>query len=140
MVVFIINTVLLVSSIGLIVYDYLYTKNSKNNIDARIKRFIFGGIEILIIGTVLVALSIIGSKELDVEVEPIILIFMIVIAVIAYVVLLLLWNNMFKNIQKYFSKKSVSQQKYKLKSISIYGLVYSFGILFYLIYLVVIFK
>lgn len=140
MVVFIINTVLLVSSIGLIVYDYLYTKNSKNNIDSRIKRFIFGGIEVLVFGTVLVALSIMGSKELDVEVDPIILILMIIIAVIVYVTLLLLWNKMFNNIQKHFSKRSVVQQKYKLKSISIYGLVYSFGILFYLIYLVVLFK
>lgn len=139
MIIFIINTLLVLSSIAVLIYDYMYIKNSKNNIDSRIKRFIFGGIEVLLFGIALVTLSITGSRNLNVEVKPFILIIMILIAIIVYICLIILWNKMFAYFNKYFSKKSMINQKYKYKSISIYGLVYSFGILFYLIYIVVFF-
>ena len=140
MVAFIISTVFLVASICLMVYNYLYTKNPSNNIDLRIKRYIVGGFEIFLFGTAVVSLSIFGSKNLDIDVKPAILVTSIIVAIIVYIAILILWNNVYNNIQKYFTKKANVKQGYRLKSISIYGLVYAFGILFYLLYVVVLFK
>lgn len=139
MVFFIINSIIVLISLCLLIYDYLYISNDSKNVELRIKRFIFGGIEILIAGILLVAFSIIGSKvnEMQINVETSLLLILILVSVIVYFGLIVLWNYFFKNFAKIF-KKAVNT-KYRLKSISIYGLIYSFGIMFYLIYFITLF-
>ena len=139
MVFFIITSIIVLISLGLLVYDYLYIKNEAINIDLRIKRFIFGGIEILLAGILLVALPIIGSKvnEMQINIETYLLFILVLIAILVYLGLIFLWSMFFKYFEKYFKK--VVNPKYRFKSISIYGLIYSFGIMFYLIYTIIFF-
>ena len=140
MVVFIIASFIVLISLGLLVFDYLYIRNDSIVIESRIKRFIFGGIEILFVGIFLVALVIIGANvsNLEIRIEGYLIFILSVLAVIIYVGLIFIWSSLFRLLKKNF-KKNINP-RHRLNSISIYGLIYSFGILFYLIYCVVFFK
>ncbi|MCK9470994.1 MAG: hypothetical protein WC006_03075 [Bacilli bacterium] len=139
MLVFIINTILLIFSFLLIGYNFVTVKNANKNIETRIKSFVIGGIQLLVIGIVLVALSIIGSRELIVDIDGSVIAILIVVCIIIYIFLLFVWNKMFKYLENYFYKKNSIARKFKLKSISIYGLVYCFGVLFSLLYMITYF-
>lgn len=139
MLVFIINTILLIFSFLLIGYNFVTVKNANKNIETRIKSFVIGGIQLLVIGIVLVALSIIGSRELIVDIDGSVIAILIVVCIIIYISLLFVWNKMFKYLENYFYKKNSIARKFKLKSISIYGLVYCFGVLFSLLYMITYF-
>lgn len=140
MVVFIINTIIIALSLLLIFYDYKYINNETNDLENKLKRYIFGGIELMLIGIVLVALSIFASKNIDIEVKPILLAIAILISVLIYINIIILWNRLYAVFLKKISKKTLNDFRYKFKSITIYGLVYSFGILFYILYAMSLFK
>lgn len=136
---FILDTLLVLLSSYLIFRTYRFTKNEENDIEARIEKYIFGSIYLLGIGIFLAAISIIASRKLDTNIEPLWIAISSFIALLTYVFLIYLWNKMYSFIKTNLSKRIPMNHAFKLKSISIYGLVYSFGILFYLFYLIVLF-
>lgn len=139
MLITIINTIILIFSILIINNNFHYVKNKNNKLEFRIKRYILTGILVLVFGSIIVALSLIGARkiEFNFQVGTLLLITSIFIAISTYILILYIWFKMFDFFGINNSKKSLF---YKLKSISIYGLVYSFGILFYLIYTFSLFK
>ena len=140
MFIFISSTIILIASIFLISFNYIFMKKTASDLETKIKRYVFGGIEVMGIGAVLVALTMIGSRELDILNDGTLIIIAVLFALVTYITLLVLWREMFKTINSQISKKTINDFKYKFKSISIYGLVYSFGILFYIMYTVSFFK
>ena len=141
MVAFIINTIIILFSFALLTFDYFYIKNEAKDLENRIKRFVFGGIEVLLIGIAIIALTLLGAKipEIDIVIETYLLVIFVIISLGIYIGLLFLWNVLYKILQKQFFKKQLPT-KYRFKSISIYGLIYCFGILFYLIYSIQVFE
>src|SRR5690554_637459 len=117
MVVFIINLVLFLFSIGLIAFNFKHVLNSNNDIESRIKRFVLGGIWLLLIGIILVATSLIGSKNLDISIKGYILIILILLIIFIYIGLLFIWGKMYNSLEMFFSKKGAITSKYKFKSI-----------------------
>lgn len=140
MVIFILDTIIIILSLCMLMFDYLYIKSSKIDLNKKIKRYVFGAIELLIIGVVLVLLTIIGSREMIISLEFHLLLICIGLSILIYIGLILLWNRLFVIISSSIDKKNLKGSKYKFKSISIYGLVYCFGFLFYLIYGLIFFK
>lgn len=139
MVVFIINNIILLLSVFLLVYNYRFIKNDENDLEARITKYVAGSISLLLFGIILVATSLIASRKFDVDIDTFLLVIAIIIAVAVYVLLILVWNKMFSLFTQSTMKTLKKQYGYQFKSVTIYGLVYSFGILFHLLYSFILF-
>lgn len=142
MTVLILSSVTIFFSILLIGIDYSFIKNQSHSLEERIKRYIFGGIELLIIGAIIIILCLFGIKDVAIAVDTMPLLLIILFSISIYIMLVLLWNKLFsffdQDLRKIERSKSVGGTSFhkKYKSITIYGLVYAFGVMFYLLYVI----
>jgi len=133
----IVNLIILILSFIHIIRCYLFIKNDNNDLESRISKYTFGSITLLLYGTFIIITSLIGSIKYDVNIKTYLIILFCIFALLVYIFLIYLWNKMYSLIANKFEKK-IAKYNFKLKSITIYGLVYAFAILIYLMYFVVI--
>lgn len=141
MTILILTSVTILFSISLIGIDYSFIKNQSHCLEDRIKRYIFGGIELLMIGALIIILCLFGIKNVTIAVDTIPLLLIILFSIIIYIMLVLLWNKLFSffdNDLKKIEHSKIDGKSFqkKYKSITIYGLVYAFGVMFYLLYVI----
>jgi len=146
MAILIINTFLVISSLAVIVYNYNYIRTRSHKLEYRIKTYLFSGIELFLFGTVSIILSFILVKEMELSLYAII---GGLISIIIYIIIISLWNKLFKSIDEELDKIGVKDKQnpntyygigHRFKSINIYGLMYAFSIFFYLLSLISYFK
>lgn len=141
MTILILTSVTILFSIFLIGIDYSFIKNQSHCLEDRIKRYIFGGIELLMIGALIIILCLFGIKNVTIAVDTISLLLIILFSILIYIMIVLLWNKLFSffdNDLKKIERSKIDGKSFqkKYKSITIYGLVYAFGVMFYLLYVI----
>lgn len=135
MIYFIIGTVIFIVSILSLLYTLKTYLSNNIIVEKQIKRFIYGGLEILILGILLVVTSMLGVGSLNMDLKTTYIILISVVAILVYISLVYLWYLLSNKIyRKISNKKDLKKGSFKYKGITVYALIYAFGLFFYLNY------